>query len=380
MNIPLLDLKAQYLGIRDEIQSAIDEVLKSQQFILGPQVEELERKIADYSGTKYAVGVSSGTDALLVSLMALNIKPGDEIITSPFTFFSTAGVIARLNARPVFIDIDTATFNMDPSQIASAITEKTRAILPVHLFGQCADMDPILQIAKNHNLSVVEDAAQSIGAEYKGKRAGAMGHCGVFSFFPSKNLGGCGDGGMVVTNDEALYRKIRLLRVHGSESEYFYKNVGGNFRLDAIQAAILNVKFRYLDTWTEKRRTNADDYDYRFQATGLIDKGRLAIPEAVHKKSGDRNYHVYNQYTIRVYDRDPLREFLKENGISTKIYYPLPLHLQESFHDLGYQKGDFPSAEEAARKVLSLPVYPELTAAQREFIIQKISDYYTGVS
>lgn len=376
MKIPLLDLKAQYLTIKEEIKTAIDEVLESQHFILGQKVEELESNIAAYTGTRRAIGVSSGTDALLVSLMALDIKPGDEVITSSFTFFSTAGVIARLNARPVFVDIDPVTYNIDPKKIESKITNKTKTIISVHLFGQCADMDPILEVARKYKLYVIEDAAQSIGAEYKGKKAGAMGGLGVFSFYPSKNLGGYGDGGMVVTDDEALYEKIKILRVHGSNPKYYHKMVGGNFKLDALQATILNVKLKYLDRWSQKRRENAIYYDKRFQEAGLKESGYIKTPEPVYRLSGEKNYHIYNQYTIQSKKRDKLQEFLKENGIGTQIYYPVPLHLQECFKDLGYKKGDLSSSEQASSSVLSLPIYPELTIAQKDYIVQKISEFY----
>jgi len=294
MRIPLLDLKAQYANIKDEVKKAVDDVLESQYFILGPKVEELERNIAAYSQTASAVGVSSGTDALLVSLMALGIGPGDEVITTPFTFFATAGVISRLCARPVFVDIDPVTFNIDPPKIERAITKKTRAIIPIHLFGQCADMDPILEIAKKHNLCVIEDAAQSIGAEYKGRKAGSMGDLGIFSFFPSKNLGGIGDGGMVVMNNEELCEKAKILRVHGSKPKYFHKIVGGNFRLDALQAAVLIVKLKYLDEWSRKRQENAAYYDKKLKEAGLVDKGLVKIPIPVYKPTGDKNYHIYN--------------------------------------------------------------------------------------
>jgi dTDP-4-amino-4,6-dideoxygalactose transaminase len=376
MNVPLLDLKAQYQTIKPEIQGALDVVLESQHFIMGPQVEELERSVASYSGVKYGVGVSSGTDALLVALMALDIKPGDEVITTPFTFFSTAGVIARLQARPVFVDIDPVTFNVDPGKIETAITPRTRAIIPVHLFGQCADMDPILTVAHRYGLLVLEDAAQSIGAEYKGKKAGSMGDLGIFSFFPSKNLGGFGDGGMVVTNDDRLYEKLVILRVHGSKPKYFHKVVGGNFRLDTLQAAVLSVKLKYLDGWSLKRRENAGAYDEGLNDSGLAGQGFVTTPVPVFKAGGDRNYHIYNQYTVRADHRDKIRAFLKANGIGTEIYYPLPLHLQECFRPLGYKKGDFPVAEAAAADVLSLPVYPELSPAQKEYVLRKIGEFY----
>ncbi|MFX0132336.1 MAG: DegT/DnrJ/EryC1/StrS family aminotransferase [Candidatus Hodarchaeota archaeon] len=376
MNIPLIDLKTQYATIKTEIETAINEVLESQHFILGPKVEEFEKSIAAYSETRYAIGVSSGTDALLVSLMALDIKPGDEVITTPFTFFSTVGVIARLNEVPVFVDIDPVSFNIDPQKIEAAVTEKTRAIIPVHLFGQCADMDSILEIAKKHNLYIIEDAAQTIGAEYKGRKAGSMGELGIFSFFPSKNLGGYGDGGMVVTDDPTLYEKVRILRVHGSKPKYYHKIVGGNFRLDTIQAAVLNIKLKHLDQWSKKRRENAEFYDRRFKETGLVDSGQIEIPIPVYKNNGDKSYHIYNQYTIRAKKRDKLREFLKENGIGTEVYYPLPLHLQECFEYLKYKKSDFPVSEEASESVLSIPIYAELAARQKEYVVQKIFQFY----
>lgn len=376
MQIPLLDLRAQYLVIKQEVKSAIEEVLESQHFILGPKVEELEKKIAAYSETKYAIGVSSGTDGLLASLMALDIKPGDEIITTPFTFFATAGVIARLNAIPVFVDIDLETYNINPQKIESAITKKTVAIIPVHLFGQCADMDPILEIAKEHNLYVIEDGAQSIGAEYKCKKACSMGNLGIFSFYPSKNLGGYGDGGIVVTKDENLYEKIKILRVHGSNPKYYHQIVGGNFRLDAIQAAIVNVKLKYLDKWSQKRRENADYYDLSFKELALAENGNIVSPVPVYKNNGYRNYHIYHQYTVRAKNRDKLKKFLKENGIGAEVYYPLPLHLQECFDDLRYKRGDLPVSEEASESVLSLPIHSELNNEQKEYIVQKISEFY----
>jgi dTDP-4-amino-4,6-dideoxygalactose transaminase len=376
MKVPLLDLKAQYAEIKPEIELAIKEVCESQHFILGPKVEELENKIAAYSGAKYGVGVSSGTDALLAALMALDIKPGDEIITSPFTFYSTAGVIARLYAKPVFADIDPVTFNVDPSRIRAAITPKTKAVIPVHLFGQCADMDPIMEIANRHSISVIEDAAQSIGAEYKGKRCGSIGHLGCFSFFPSKNLGAFGDGGMVVMNDISLYEKVKIIRVHGSKPKYYHKIVGGNFRLDALQAAILDVKLKYLDEWSESRRINAQYYDQVFQASGLMEKEFLATPVPVYKSGGDTNYHIYNQYTLRVQNRDELQAFLKEKGIGSEVYYPRPLHLQGCFADLGYAKGSLPVSEKASEQVLSIPIYPELTKSMKECVVRKIRDFY----
>jgi len=376
MKIPLLDLKAQYASIKQEIRAAVDEVFDSQYFILGPKVTELEQEIARYLEIPYALGVSSGTDALLISLMALGIEPGDEVITTPFTFFSTAGVISRLNATPKFVDIDPDTCNMDPEKLESAITRRTRAVIPVHLFGQCADMDPILETASKQALPVIEDAAQSIGAQYKHKKAGSMGEFGIFSFFPSKNLGGAGDGGMVITRDPALHEKLKALRVHGARSKYYHKIVGGNFRLDALQAAVLLVKLKYLDSWAEKRRKNASFYNKLFTQSGLIEKGVIKPPVEAYKDSGDRNHHIYNQYTVRTRSRDKLREYLREQGVSTTVYYPVPLHLQECFQDLGYLKGDLPAAEKASRSVLSLPVYPELTNSQQEYIVEKMSDFF----
>jgi dTDP-4-amino-4,6-dideoxygalactose transaminase len=373
MHVPLLDLKAQYASIKEEVRTALDEVLESQLFILGPKVEEFEKKIASYSQVNHAVGVSSGSDALLISLMALDIGPGDEVITSPFTFFATAGVIARLQAVPVFIDIDPVTYNIAPEKIEAAVTPRTKAIIPLHLFGQCADMQPIMEIAAKYGLIVIEDAAQSLGAEYGGRRAGTIGHLGIFSFFPSKNLGGFGDGGMVVTNDEVLCDKVKSLRVHGAKPKYYHKIVGGNFRLDAIQAAVLTVKLKYLDAWSQKRRDNAGSYDRRLAEAQPMD---VVLPRAIYREGGDRNYHIYNQYTIRVKQRDGLQRFLKDNGIGTEIYYPLPLHLQECFKDLGYKKGDFPIAEESAGAVLSLPIYPELITEQKDYIVEKIREFY----
>ena len=376
MTVPLLDLKAQYARIKTDIDPVVQEVMDSQLFILGPKVEELERNIAEYSRADYAVGVSSGTDALLVSLMALDIQPGDEVITTPFTFFATAGTISRLKAKPVFADIDPATFNIDPAKIEAAVTSKTRCILPVHLFGQCADMDPILAAARKRGIPVLEDAAQSIGACYQGRPCGAIGTLGVFSFFPSKNLGGFGDAGMVVTDDKDLAAKIKTLRMHGEHARYYHRTVGGNFRIDALQAAILNVKLRYLDGWSARRRENAAYYDRSFREAGLVDKGFVRPPAAVYQAGGDLNHHIYNQYTLRVKDRERLMARLRERGVGAAIYYPLPLHLQECFADLGCKPGDFPESERAAAEVLSIPIYPELTAAQKDYVVGTIADFY----
>ena len=371
ISVPLLDLKAQYAAVRDEIAPAIEKVLESQYFILGPEVAGLEEEIAAYSNCKYGVGVSSGTDALLLALMTLDIQPGDEIITTPYTFFATAGVIHRLQAKPVFVDIDRDTYNLDASKIEDAITEKTKAILPVHLYGQCVEMDAVLDIAKKNNVAVVEDAAQAIGSEYKGRRAGSMGTMGCFSFFPSKNLGGFGDGGMVVANDGDLYEKSKMLRVHGSKPKYYHSLVGGNFRLDALQAAVLRVKLKHLDEWTKARQNNAQHYNELFHASGLAGN-------AVELPIVRQNRHIFNQYVIRVKNRDGLREFLKENQIGVEIYYPVPLHLQKCFSYLNYREGDFPVSEEAANTTLAVPIYPELTEEQREYVVDRISAFYTN--
>lgn len=376
MKVPLLDLKAQYAKIREEVRTSIDEVCDSQYFILGPKVEAFENHVAAYSNAGYGVGVSSGTDALLISLMAVDLKPGDEVITTPFTFFATGGVISRLGARPVFVDIDPDSFNIDPHQMRKAVNRKTKAVIPVHLFGQCADMDPILDISGKHNLSVIEDAAQSIGAEYKGKRAGSIGHFGCFSFFPSKNLGGFGDGGMVVTSDPGLNERLKVLRVHGSKPKYYHNFVGGNFRLDAIQAAVLDVKLKYLDDWSEGRRQNALYYQEAFRASGLVEKGFVKTPPAAYSNSGDKNFHIYNQFTLRVKHRDALKAYLNESGIGSEIYYPVPLHMQACYRDLGYLKGDFPHSEKAAEEVISIPVYPELTEEMKDYVVRTIKGFY----
>ncbi|MBN2199343.1 MAG: DegT/DnrJ/EryC1/StrS family aminotransferase [Candidatus Aminicenantes bacterium] len=376
MNVPLLDLRAQYASIRDEIRTAVDEVLESQYFILGPKVEELERAVAAYTGARFAVGVSSGTDALLASLMALDVGPGDEAVTTPFTFFSTAGAVSRLGARPVFVDIDPASFNMNPARLEKALTPKTKAVIPVHLFGQCADMDPILEVCRRRGVPVVEDAAQSIGADYKGRRAGAMGALGIFSFFPSKNLGAFGDGGMVVTSDAGLAERVRMLRTHGEHQRYFHREVGGNFRLDALQAAVLLVKLGHLDDWSAGRLRNARYYSGKLEESGLTAEGLITTPTMLYEKGGGRNHHIFNQYTLRVRKRDGLKAFLQERGVMTAVYYPVPLHLQECYKDLGYKKGDFPESEKAAGEVLSLPVYPELMDGQRDFVVAAITEFY----
>ena len=367
--VPLLDIPATYPEILKDIEEAVSEVIRSGHFILGPKVGELEEKIADYCGTGFAVGVSSGTDALLISLMACGIGPGDEVITTPFTFFATAGCISRTGGRPVFVDIDPETFNIDPALLKDSITDNTRAIIPVHLYGQCADMEAVSNIAKDSNLTIIEDAAQAIGSEFKNKRAGLMGDFGCFSFFPSKNLGGFGDGGMVTTRSENNLEKLKTLRVHGSNPKYYHKIVGGNFRLDTLQAAVVLAKLKYLGGWNDKRRENAQRYSKLFEQQGLLD--HIQIPREVFPK------HTFNQYVIRVEKRrDELKNFLQSKNIATEIYYPLPLHLQECFKDLGYRSGQFPVAEKAAREVLALPVSHEVTPQQQEYVVETIKDFF----
>jgi dTDP-4-amino-4,6-dideoxygalactose transaminase len=369
MKVPLLDLKAQYTAIKQEVLAATTEVYDSQHFILGPKVEALEKEIARYCQCKYAVGVSSGTDALLVSLMAAGIGLGDEVITTPYTFFATVGSIARLGAVPVFVDIEEATYNIAPDLIEDKITDRTKAIIPVHLYGQCCDMDPIVALAREHDLVLIEDAAQAIGAEYKGQRAGSMGKMGCFSFFPSKNLGAFGDGGMVTTSSETLYENLKILRVHGSSPKYYHKFLGGNFRLDALQAAIILVKLPYLDQWTMARQANARRYRELFRREGLDRIIRLPVARD--------GRHIYNQFVISVPDqRDQLRHHLHEAGIGTEIYYPVPMHLQPCFNHHDGKKGDFPRAEQAADKTLALPIYPELTEEQQAFVVETIKAFY----
>jgi len=371
MKIPQLDLVVQYNSIKQEIDNAILSVLGSGHFILGENVKKLEEDIAKFVGVKYAIGVASGTDALLISLMAIGVKPGDEVITTPFTFFATAGSIARLYAKPVFVDIDPKTYNIDPNKLEDLLKKsynpKMKAIIPVHLYGQCTDMDPILELAEKYNLRVIGDAAQSLGGTYKGKQSGSMGDTGCFSFFPTKNLGAYGDGGMVVTNDDELAEKIRLLRVHGSKPKYYHSVVGLNSRLDEIQAAILNVKFKYLPKWIKQKREKAALYNKLFHEK--LPDGVVTPFEAPY------NYHTYHQYTIRVKDkRDELRDYLKEQGIGTSVYYPLSLHLQKCFENLGYKEGDFPESEKASKEVLSLPMYPEIKKSDVREIVEKINE------
>lgn len=420
MEVPLVDLRAQYAEIREEVHKAVEAVFESQRFILGPSVKRLEEQIAAYTEVKYGIGVSSGTDALLVSLMALDLEQGDGVITSPFTFFATAGMIARVGATPIFVDVNPNTYNMAPEKLreflegkcdldkdtGKPVEKKTgcliKAILPVHLFGQCADMDPILEMAQEARLDIVEDAAQAIGAIYYSKRlaarrpgpgitdqeeekesiasghdprtawrAGSMGKLGCFSFYPTKNLGGFGDAGMVVTDKEEMAEKIRILRGYGGREAYYHHIVGGNFRLDELQAAILSVKFLHLERWTEARRRNAERYDRLFDEMDLIGDIRLPVVE-------DGNRHIFHQYVIRVDHRDELREFLRAKGVGTGIYYPRPLHLQECFEYLGYEEGNLPECEKAAKETLALPIYPELSQEQQEYVVDQIKNFYEG--
>ena len=366
--IPLLDLHAQFEQIEKDVKCAIDRVFQTQRFILGPEVEALEKEIAAYVGCTHGVGVSSGSDALLACLMVLGIGPGDEVITTPYTFFATAGAIARVGAKTVFVDIDPKSFNMNPELLEDVVTKKTKAVIPVHLFGQSADMKPIMDICERHKIPVIEDAAQAIGTEYQGSRSGSYGLMSCFSFFPSKNLGAPGDGGMVTTNDPDLADKLKIFRSHGSKPKYFHKWVGGNFRIDALHAAVLREKFKHLDKWTEGRQKNADHYDKLFGRAGLSD---VAIP---WRRPGDR--HIFNQYCLRVKNRDELRAHLTKNEIGNEVYYPLPLHTQECFQNLGYKEGDFPEAEKAAGEALAIPIYPELTQDQRSRVVDCISKFY----
>jgi len=369
MQVPILDLKAQYATIRDEVTRAIGDVCESQVFALGPAVAQFEQNVAAYCGSKHAIGVSSGTDALLVALMALDVKPGDEVITTPFTFFATAGCIVRVGARPVFVDVDPDSYNIDPADIEERVTERTRAIIPVHLFGQLARMKPIMDIARRHNLAVIEDACQAIGASQDGVKAGNFGDCGCFSFYPTKNLGGFGDGGLVTTNDDELAQQIRILRDHGQNPRYFYRVIGGNFRLDGIQGAVLNVKLKYLERWNDARRRHAKLYD-RLLAGSPIKTPRIDA----------NNVSIYHQYTVTVPDRDALQKHLAENGIGSAVFYPKPLHVQDCFEDLGYHEGDMPVAERLCREVLSLPLYPELQPDQIEHIAATAIKFYAHKS
>jgi dTDP-4-amino-4,6-dideoxygalactose transaminase len=367
-DFPFLDLKAQFASIREEVASAVGRVLESQQLIMGPEVAAFEKEIAEFAECKFAVGCASGSDALLLALMAYGIGPGDEVITTPFTFVATAGSIARLGARPVFVDIDPTTYNLDPQKLDAAITPRTRAIIPVHLFGLPAEMDSITAIARHYALPVIEDAAQSIGARYRNRSAGSIGHAGCFSFFPSKNLGGAGDGGMIVSSDPQIADRLKLLRQHGSREKYSYEILGMNSRLDALQAAILRVKLKHLSAWTTARQRNAERYRALFTEVGLGEAvGLPLVPEG--------SVHVYNQYVIRTKKRDGLRLALRQHGIPTEIYYPSPLHLQPAFAALGHSQGDFPVSEAACAEVLALPIYPELTERQQRLVVEGVEAF-----
>ena len=384
MKVPLLDLRPPLEELRDEIVEAVTQVIDSTRYIMGPEIDGLESEISAYCGTTDAVGVSSGTDALLLSLMVLDVAPGDLVLTSNFSFFATAGVVARLNATPVFVDIDPETFNIDPESLRKTLTDmdaetrkRVKAIIPVHLYGQCAEMETILNISREIDIPVIEDGAQAIGAECEidgqKKRAGSLGDFGCFSFFPSKNLGGVGDGGIVTVNNPELAEQLRLKRVHGGEHKYYHRVIGGNFRLDPIQAAVIRVKLPHLNKWHKQRQDNADHYNELFAEAGLISKVRT--PYVEHPQSL-KNPHIYNQYVIRAERRDELQSFLSENEIASEVYYPLPFHLQECFLHLGGKAGDFPVSETAAKEVLALPVYPGMTGAMRETVVEHIAKFY----
>ena len=384
MKVPLLDLRPPLEELRDEIIEAVTQVIDSTRYIMGPEIDSLEKKIAEYCGTVDAVGVSSGTDALLLSLMVLDVGPGDLVLTSNFSFFATAGVVARLNATPVFVDIDPVTYNIDPEQLRMTLAEmdaetrkRVKAIIPVHLYGQCADMKEILNIAAEFKIPVIEDSAQAIGAEYeidgKKRQAGSLSDFGCFSFFPSKNLGGVGDGGIITVNKPELAEQLRLKRVHGGERKYYHRVIGGNFRLDPLQATVIRVKLPHLNRWHNQRQDNAEYYNKLFAETSL--GGRISIPQVMHSQRLE-NPHIYNQYVIRAEQRDKLQSFLAENEISTEVYYPLPFHLQECFLDLGGKAGDFPVSETAAEEVLALPVYPGLSRQMQEAVVEKIEKFY----
>ena len=379
MQVPLLDLKLQYAPLKSQILAEIEAVADSQGLILGPKTEAFEKAVAEYCGAGHAIGVSSGTDAQLVLMMALGIGPGDAVITTPFTFFSTAGCIVRLGARPVFVDIDPKTFNMSPAALDDALarSSKVKAIVPVHLFGQCADMEAIGALAQKAGVPVLEDVAQALGAQHPLGHAGAIGEAGWFSFYPTKNLGAFGDAGMVTCRDAKLAAKIRALRNHGMETRYYHQWVGGNFRIDAIQSAVLGVKLPHLDEWSAGRRARADFYGGEFLLTGL--DSILEEPHEAYAGSGLANHHIYNQFIVRAPRRDELRAHLTAAGIGTEIYYPLPLHMQECFRDLGWREGDFPESERAARETLALPIFPELREDQQRYVVDQIAEFY-GVS
>lgn len=369
MKVPLIDLRGQHLSLRPQLIDALERVIDSQQFVLGSEVEAFEKKAAEYCTTEFAVGCASGSDALLLALMALDLKEGDEVITTPFTFFATGAAIARLGARPRFVDIDSRTYNLDVQRLEAAITSRTRAILPVHLYGQCADMDSLLEIGSKHGIPIIEDAAQAIGAEHRGRRAGSMGEMGCFSFYPTKNLGGAGDGGMVVTNNRKLSERLRKLRVHGGSTEYQHDELGINSRLDALQAAVLNVKLGHLHGWSAARRDKAAFYNKLFDEEGLVAHFSTPFvrPDA---------RHIFHQYVIRVHrHRDELIKHLSKHGVGSKVYYPVPLHLQECFAYLGYRIGDFPESESAASETLALPCFPELTEEQQRYVVEVIGNF-----
>jgi dTDP-4-amino-4,6-dideoxygalactose transaminase len=369
MKVPLLDLQAQYAPLRDELRAAALRVMDSQQFILGPDVPALEREVAAYTGARHAISCASGSDALLLALMALDIKADDEVITTPFSFFATAAAIARVGARPVFVDINPLDYNVDVSKIEASVNEHTRAIMPVHLYGQCAEMSALMDVSERYDIPVIEDAAQAIGAGDGGRQAGTMGAIGCISFYPSKNLGGAGDGGLVTANDDALAERLRILRVHGSATKYYHSLIGINSRLDSLQAAILRVKLPHLDDWSKGRASNAERYNHLFADAGLTEE--IGLP-AVRGNAR----HIFNQYIIRAGERrDALVEHLKRNEIGTDIYYPVPLHLQECFRYLGYREGDFPEAERAARETIALPIYPELTFEQQSYVVETIREF-----
>lgn len=368
MKVPMLDLSEQYQGLKSEVLEVLDGVMSSSRFILGDNVKKLEADVAKYSNVKHGIGCGNGSDAIHIALQALGVGPGDEVITTAFTFFATGGAIARAGATPVYVDIDPVTFNIDPSKVEAAITEKTKAIIPVHLYGQMADMESLAKIAEKHNLAIVEDAAQAIGAKHNGKSVGELGTAATYSFFPTKNLGAYGDGGMVVTDNDDVAEKCRVIRVHGSKPKYYHHVLGYNSRLDELQAAVLNVKFPHLDKWSEMRRKNADTY------TSLLkEKVGDHVVTPVEKEG---NYHVFHQYTLRVENRDELQKFLQDQGVSTMIYYPLPLHVQPVFQELGYKEGDLPITEKAAKEALSLPMFPELKREQQEYVVEKIAEFY----
>lgn len=364
----MLDLSEQYQTLKGEIIEALDGVMSRSQFILGDNVKRLEKDVAEYSGVSHGIGVANGSDALHISLQGCGVGQGDEVIVPSFTFFATAGAVARTGATPVFIDIDPKTFNIDPSKIEAAITEKTKAIVPVHLYGQMADMDAIVEIAKKHNIAIIEDAAQAIGSLYKGKKVGEMGTTACYSFFPTKNLGAYGDAGMIVTNGDEIAEKMRVIRVHGSKPKYYHHVLGYNSRLDELQAAILNIKFPHLNDWSELRREKAENY------TKLLNE---TVKEVTTPFIEEHNYHVFHQYTIRVPKRDELQAFLKENGVSTMVYYPKPLHLQPVFQELGYNEGDLPETEKACAEAISLPMFPELKLEQQQYVVSKIAEFYS---